>query len=279
LGQAAIDFSHWGVEWRWLNAGVTGQRLETRGDNSVKPVVFLVGADKGGVGKTTIARTLLDYLATKGVAARAFDTEFPRGTLKRFFPKVTEVVDITTAADQMKVLDTLTTSEVKVSTVDVRAGALLNTLKTFTDVGFFDLCRAGEFNFVLFHVIGPSVASLEEIAEVLPYTDGQHYFVVKNFINETSFFDWHPEIQKGYFKLVKNAVEVAIPKLNELAYEQAELGGVPFSTFIANKTVQGQNANYSLVLRGYVRTWLSQISAEYDRIHLVDRLGGNSASV
>jgi hypothetical protein len=245
----------------------------------VKPVVFLVGADKGGVGKTTIARTLLDYLATKGVAARAFDTEFPRGTLKRFFPKVTEVVDITTAADQMKVLDTLTTSEVKVSTVDVRAGALLNTLKTFTDVGFFDLCRAGEFNFVLFHVIGPSVASLEEIAEVLPYTDGQHYFVVKNFINETSFFDWHPEIQKGYFKLVKNAVEVTIPKLNELAYEQAELGGVPFSTFIANKTVQGQNANYSLVLRGYVRTWLSQISAEYDRIHLVDRLsGGNSGS-
>jgi hypothetical protein len=215
----------------------------------VKPVVLLVGADKGGVGKTTIVRTLLDYLPTRGAEARAFDTEFPRGTLKRFFPKVTELIDITTAADQMKVLDTLTTSEVKVSIVDVRAGSLLNTLKTFTDVGFFDLCRAGEFNFLLFHVIGPSFASLEEIAEVLPYTNGLHYFVVKNFINETSFFDWHPEIRTGYFKLVKNAVEVHIPKLNELAYEQTELGGVPFSTFIANKTVQGDIANYSLVLR------------------------------
>jgi hypothetical protein len=247
-----------------------------RGDTSVKPVVFLVAADKGGVGKTTITRTLLDYLPTKSVAVRAFDTEFPRGTLKRFFPKVTEVVDITTAADQMKVLDTLTTSEVMVSTIDVRAGALLRTLKTFTEVGFFDLCRAGEFNFVLFHVIGPSVASLEEIAEVLPYTAGQHYFVVKNFINETSFFEWHPEIQQGYFKLVRNAVEVNIPKLNELAYEQAELGGVPFSTFIANQTVQGQIANYSLVLRGYVRTWLAQISAEYDRVRLVERLCGNA---
>ena len=161
----------------------------------MKPVVFLVGADKGGVGKTTIVRTLLDYLPTRGAEARAFDTEFPRGTLKRFFPKVTELIDITTAADQMKVLDTLTTSEVKVSIVDVRAGSLLNTLKTFTDVGFFDLCRAGEFNFLLFHVIGPSFASLEEIAEVLPYTNGLHYFVVKNFINETSFFDWHPEIR------------------------------------------------------------------------------------
>ena len=26
-----------------------------------KPVVILVGADKGGVGKTTVTRTLLDY--------------------------------------------------------------------------------------------------------------------------------------------------------------------------------------------------------------------------
>ena len=26
-----------------------------------KPAVILVGADKGGVGKTTVARTLLDY--------------------------------------------------------------------------------------------------------------------------------------------------------------------------------------------------------------------------
>ena len=77
---------------------------------------------------------------------------------------------------------------------------------------------------------------------------------------------------------MKNAVEVHIPKLNEMAYEQTELAGVPFSTFIANKTVQGDIADYSLVLRGYVRTWLAQIGVEYDRVRLVDRLGGNAAA-
>jgi len=70
-----------------------------------------VGADKGGVGKTTIARTLLDYLATRNTPSRAFDSEFPRGTLKRFHPKVTEVIDLETAADQIKVIDTLATSD------------------------------------------------------------------------------------------------------------------------------------------------------------------------
>ena len=36
-----------------------------------KPTVILVGADKGGVGKTTVARTLLDYLTAEKLPTRA----------------------------------------------------------------------------------------------------------------------------------------------------------------------------------------------------------------
>jgi hypothetical protein len=244
----------------------------------MKPVVLMVGADKGGVGKTTVTRTVLDYLASKNTLARAFDAEHPRGTLQRFFPNITEVVDITTAVDQMKMIDTLVTSEVKVSVIDIRAGLLAETLQAFTDVGFFDLVREGEFNFGLFHVLGSSVASLDEIREVLPFTRGHHYFVVKNFINDTSFFEWNPAIYRNYFGNAKNAVEVTIPKLNEMAYEQVELAGVPFSDFVANKHANGQPASNSLVLRGYVRTWLRQINDEYDRVGLLDRLYDRTAA-
>jgi len=234
--------------------------------------VILVGADKGGVGKTTLARTLLDYLAARNTPARAFDSEFPRGALKRFHPKMTEIIDLETAADQIKVIDTLSTSDVKVSVIDVRAGLLSDTLKTFTEVGFFDLVNAGEFNFILFHVIGPSIASLEEIGEIRPYAAGREYLLVKNFINETSFFEWNPQLHKRYFTLAMDAVEVTIPKLNEMAFEQAELAGVPFSAFVANRDADGQTANNSLVLRGYVRSWMNQATSEYDRIGLIDRL-------
>ena len=238
----------------------------------MKPVVILVGADKGGVGKTTISRALLDYLAARNTPARAFDSEFPRGALKRFYPNMTEIVDLETAADQIKVIDTLASSDARVSVIDVRAGLLSDTLKTFTDVGFFDLVSGGEFNFILFHVIGPSIASLEEIGEIRPYVEGRNYVILKNFINETSFFEWNPELRHTYFKLAQDATEVSIPKLNEMAFEQAELAGVPFSTFVANRGADGQTANNSIVLRGYVRTWMRQISSEYDRINLVDLL-------
>ena len=58
----------------------------------MNPTLVVVGADKGGVGKTTMSRLLLDYMASRGTPARAFDTEHPRGTLKRFHPDITDVV-------------------------------------------------------------------------------------------------------------------------------------------------------------------------------------------
>ena len=51
-----------------------------------KPAVILVGADKGGVGKTTVSRALLDYFIAHNIPTRAFDTEAPRGTEFLFNP-------------------------------------------------------------------------------------------------------------------------------------------------------------------------------------------------
>src|SRR5438874_4521677 len=74
----------------------------------------------------------------------------------------------------------------------------------------------------------------------------------------------------SYFKKLKDAVVINIPKLNEMAYEQVELASVPFLTFVSNKDLKGETANYSFVLRGYVRHWLGNFWAEYDRVKLLD---------
>ena len=100
-----------------------------------KPAVVLIGADKGGVGKTTVARTLLDYLSNHQVQARAFDTETPRGTLKRFHPEITRVVDINYVPDQMQIFDTVHSTEAAVTVIDVRAGLLSSTLRALRDIG------------------------------------------------------------------------------------------------------------------------------------------------
>jgi hypothetical protein len=243
-----------------------------------KPAVILVGADKGGVGKTTVARTLLDYFGAHHTPIRAFDTEAPRGTLKRFHPATTEIVDVTQIADQMKIFDTLGSAEAKVTVIDIRAGLLSPTLQALSDIGFIDSAKKGQITFAVFHILGPSIASLEEIAQTAKFVGDASYFLVKNHINETSFFDWDPATYNSYFNQIKGAQEITIPKLNEMATEQVEVASVPYVQFVANKNAAADPANFSFVLRGYVRHWLGQVWGEYDRVKLNELVAAKAES-
>src|SRR6202048_4543380 len=238
-----------------------------------KPVVIVVGADKGGGGKTTGSRTLRDYFSANNVPTRAFDTESPRGTLKRFHPDLTEIVDMTTTADQMKIFDTLNAVSPSVTVIDVRAGLLSPALASLRDIGFLDAAKSGQITFAVFHILGPSIASLDEIAETANFMQGAKYFLVKNFVNDTQFFEWDKTTYNFYFRKLQDATELSIPKLNEMAYEQVEVASVPFLKFVANKGVDDESANYSFVLRGYVRHWLANVWSEFDRIKLTDLVG------
>ena len=248
-----------------------------RTERNMKPSVILVGADKGGVGKTTVSRALLDYLAINNIITRAFDTEYPRGTLHRFHPQETTIVDLQSTSDQMRILDTLNTAQVKVSVIDIRAGGLLLAMQALEDTGFLDAVAAGEFDFLIYHVLGSSIASLEEIDEIAPYVQDGQYFLVKNHVNDTTFFEWDPITHRRYFEKIETAGEITIPKLNEMAYEQVEIAATPFSTFVADRTAEGDPAGHSFVLRGYVRTWLHKIAEEFDRVGLLSQLAPRGA--
>ena len=243
-----------------------------------KPAVILIGADKGGVGKTTVSRTLLDYFNTNHVRARAFDTEVPRGTLKRFYPDLTDVVDVTYVPDQMKIFDTIHSAQVPVTLIDIRAGLLSPTLRALRDIGFIDAAKKDQLTFAVFHILGPSIASLDEIAETAAYLGDVRYFMVKNFINDTHFFQWDEATYASYFKSIKGAVEITVPKLGEMAMEQVDHASSPFLNFAANKKPNGDPASYSFVLRGYVRHWLNNVYTEYERVGVLDVVRGKEAA-
>ncbi len=242
----------------------------------MKPTLILVGADKGGVGKTTISRALMDFLARRNILARAFDTENPRGTLHRFYPGSTEIIDIEEVADQMKVLDTLESASEKVTVVDFKAGALGRTLEIFERIGVFEAARDGMFDIGMFHVVGPAVASLDELQEVNRYVNGIDYVVARNFINDTNFFEWDEATYKKYFANLNNAHEIEVPKLNEMAYEAVDLNGVTFTDFVNNRTPDGEKADYSFTLRGYVRKWLSEIDEQFENLALIKNILSNA---
>jgi hypothetical protein len=170
----------------------------------------------------------------------------------------------------MKIFDTLNSAQASVTLIDVRAGLMSQTLRALRDFGFIDAAKKDQITFAVFHILGPTIASLDEIADTAAFLGDAKYFLVKNFINNTHFFQWDEVTHSHYFRKVKDAVEISVPKLNEMATEQVELASVPYVTFIAIKKQNGEPAPYSFVLRGYVRHWLGNVRAEYDRIRLTD---------
>lgn len=205
------------------------------------PSVVIVGADKGGVGKSTVARTLLDYFLARAIPFRAFDTE-PAGGLQRFFPNQVQIVDITDSDGQMALFDGL--SPAAVTVVDIRGGHLLSTLAMLNEIGFIDPAKC---RLTVLHVLGPNQQSASEIQAVTSAIAASRYIPVANHINDTKF---------GF-----PAGSLEIGKLTERAAEDVDQLGVPFSLY----DQRGQSG----VLRGYVKSWIGRVFASYDAAKIV----------
>ncbi len=209
------------------------------------PHVVIVGADKGGVGKTTISRSLVDYFQAHGISVRAFDTEHPQGVLQRFHPDKTQIVDLTESDDQVKVFDNLRSAQVTL--IDIRAGLLSRTLATLSEIGFLDGVKEGRLRISVVHVIGSNKASFDEIDSTASLVEGARHHVLLNHTNNAKFIGLPPS--------VKNPIEVG--QLNTLAAETIDGLGIGFAAYEADQT-------QSEVLRGYIRAWRNRTFAAYD---------------
>jgi hypothetical protein len=209
----------------------------------MKPVVYIVGADKGGVGKTTITRALIDYLDLHGVGNRAFDTQtnIAGGTLKRFYPERAELADLLDSDDQMRVFDTLNAQIATV--IDIRADLLTPALQLLGDIGFLDPAR---LDVRVLHVLGNNQTSVDEVAPVAAKLAGMRHIPVGNRINATKF--------------AFPADALDIPMLPPAVAEAVDMSSLPFSVFIKSSS--------SVVQRGLVNTWLDRVFAQFARVRL-----------
>lgn len=210
------------------------------------PLIIIIGADKGGVGKTMVARALMDYIAAQRQPVRPFDTEPGEvGVLKRFFPDA-KMLRAETVTGQMEVVDAARGDSVTV--VDARAGLLSPILKAFHRIDLMSDVRSGALNLLLLHVVGSSVASASEVRPIIEQMKGASLIRVNNKIAADSEFSADEP----------GEVTITVPNLEESAAAAVDQANEGFAAFAAD-------AQQSRVLRGYVRAWLGDVHAAFDR--------------
>jgi hypothetical protein len=227
-----------------------------------KPLVIMVGADKGGVGKTTVSRALDDYIRERQAVARVYDGQWPKGDLKQFVAD-SEVVDLQSVDDQMKIFDRLR----GVVLIDIKGGLFSDVLDSLARTGLLDDVRSGAFNLLLLHVLGPSAASLAEISAIAAKLgDGARHVLVRNYVNEGGFKEW--EADDRFAQALAGARNIAIPHLEARAATEVQRLGVPFASYATDPA-------QSRMIAGYVRAWLRDVFAGFDAAG-IDRLIGET---
>jgi hypothetical protein len=251
------------VNWSRLSPGLRRaieRRLVANKGNHMTPLVIIVGADKGGVGKTQVCRALRSYFDRPDLQdlprPRALDGQYPRGDLVQFHSEA-EIINITDVAGQMRIFDALE----GVTIVDIAAGQLGAMLRACDDARLFEDVKKGTLRLALLHVLGPSISSMDEIKDAIAMlgTSATH-FIVKNHINETNFFEWDHESQYAAALRQLANVTIDVPHLNTVANEAVQQAKTSFLSFVASDA--------SRTLRGHVAKWLEKVFGEFDRVGL-----------
>jgi hypothetical protein len=230
-----------------------------------KPRLILTHGEKGGVGKTTVARVIADFLNSRDATFRAFDAEGTTGQLLRFHPEETDAVQVDNAAAIAPVLDYLMEgSGRRLALVDLGARSGEDVKGWLYRGGALEEAEATRLGITVIYVLGGAVDSVGHLKECFGALGREvSYVVVKNF-GVAGKFDVYDNSNVRQDLLAIGAREIALPALDGSVYQSVDRASVPFSTF-----ADGRGGTFGYTERRYCKTWLRECFSALESVATV----------
>lgn len=219
-----------------------------------RPRLVLTHGEKGGVGKTTVARLLTDLWVSRATEFRAFDAEGVTGQLLRFHPMQTAAVDVGKAESIAPVLDYLMErNSQKLALVDLGARSAEEVSDWLYRGGALEEVEAGNLGITVLYVLGGAVDSVGHLKQCYAALGADvDYVIVKNEGVAARFDVYDGSITRKDL-LAAGAKEIAIPALDGTVYQSVDKASVTFSSFC-----DGRSGDAGYTERRYCRTWLRE---------------------
>jgi hypothetical protein len=226
--------------------------------------IHLIGGEKGGVGKSLVARILAQYLIDKELPFLGFDTDRSHGALMRFYAGFASPVLV----DRYEALDAIVEAAVaqpdRRILVDLAAQTHEPLVKWMDESGVLDLAEEGAFSLYYWHVMDAGKDSVDLLAKLFDRFGGRlHYVLV---LNQLRGDDFSILKQSGVEAraLALGARTVSIKRLNEGAIQKIDATS---SSFWAAKNPADKVATgLGLMDRQRVKMWLRAAYQEIDAV-------------
>ena len=226
--------------------------------------IHLIGGEKGGVGKSLVARVLAQYLIDKQLPFLGFDTDRSHGALLRFYAGFAS----SALVDRYEALDAIVEAAVaqpdRRILVDLAAQTHEPLAKWMEESGVLDLADEAGFALFYWHVMDAGKDSVDLLAKVLDrFGNRLRYVVVLNQLrgNDFSILKESGEEARA---LALGARFVSIKRLSEGAIQKIDASSSSF--WAAKNAADKENAGLGLMDRQRVKMWLRAAYQEIDGV-------------
>jgi hypothetical protein len=128
--------------------------------------IDFIGGEKGGVGKSVVARAIAQYAIDRGIPFVAVDADASHGTLLRHYADHTRAVDLSRVESADEIMELATDADRRVL-VDLPAQSERLLLRWIMETGVLDLARTCDVTIAFWHVIDDGKDSVITLGRLL----------------------------------------------------------------------------------------------------------------
>ena len=223
--------------------------------------IHFVGGEKGGVGKSVVARLLAQYWIDRSLPFAALDADLSHGALMRHYADFSHAVDLGTASSADQIVDRALGAERRVL-IDLPAQSSRALSAWMDGANVLGLAEELATPITFWHVSDGGHASAGQIGHALDrYGDRASHVLVRNHARSKDFTQLDESMVTRKLESVGGKV-MDLPELDATAMYKIDHAGL---SFWAAAYAEGDSALKPLE-RQRVKLWLSRVYAEFDRV-------------
>jgi hypothetical protein len=221
--------------------------------------IHFIGGEKGGVGKSVVARLCCQFCIDRALPFVAVDADGSHGALVRFYADYAQPVDLTDLASVDQIL-ALAVEEDRRVVVDLPAQSDRLVGAWLDEAGVFELAAESDVQIVFWHVIDDGKDAVVTLGRLLArHGDRARYVVVKNGGRGKAFTLFAQSETRAEAERLGAAV-VELPELNGAVMQKIDRWDASFWA-AANGTTAPET--FTRIERQRVKVWLQ---TAYDQL-------------
>jgi hypothetical protein len=226
--------------------------------------IHLVGGEKGGVGKSVVARVVAQYLIDNGIPFLGFDTDRSHGSLLRFYTDYASPVVVDSYESLDTIVETAGENPDKRILVDLAAQTQAPLEKWMEESGVLETAEELGLSFHYWHVMDSGKDSVDLLKKLLDrFGSRLNYVIVLNQLRGENFdiFEKSGEKQRA---LELNARIISLRKLHEPVINKIDAASTSF--WAAKNRSESDVKGLGILERQRVKVWLRNAYEEIDRV-------------